>query len=93
MVTAAIEPVWYLPEVAKRFNCSEPICAACCSRKPAACTLNCDAQRPGVLPPIAAVTVYIFNPQDLANPNVELHGPRPRRMQRFGWFGSDMHLP
>jgi GTP cyclohydrolase II len=39
MVTkAAIEPVWYLPGVAKRFGCSEPTCAACCSRKPAACT-------------------------------------------------------
>ena len=36
---AAIEPVWYLPGVARALRLhARPTCAACCSRRPAACT-------------------------------------------------------
>jgi hypothetical protein len=70
---AAIEPVWYLPGVAKRFGCSEATCAARCSSRPAACTPSW-SPAPDLevfLPPIGGQTVYIFG--DV---------PRPRRSRR-----------
>jgi hypothetical protein len=68
---AAVEPVWYLPGVAQRFKAARAICAACCSKKPAACTPSWSraATWRCFCRPSAGLTLYIFgNPRDLANP-------------------------
>ena len=94
MVTkAAIEPVWYLPGVAKRFGCSGPTCAACCSKRPAACIpeLVTRSDLEVFLPPIGGQTIYIFgNPRDLANPEVELTARVHDECNGSDVFGSDI---
>jgi GTP cyclohydrolase II len=72
----AIEPVWFLPGMAKRLNIEELI------------------TRPDLkvwLPPIGSTTVYIFgNPQDLANPNIELSCRVHDECNGSDVFGSDI---
>ena len=36
----AIDPVWYLPGIAKRFGTTETICAGSCSSRPRGCSQN-----------------------------------------------------
>lgn len=71
----AVDPVWYLPGVAKRFGISEielrrALFNDTCGMYPELIT------RPDIkvfLPPIGGLTVYIFgNPDDIANPDKKL---------------------
>jgi GTP cyclohydrolase II len=89
----AIEPVWYLPGMAKRLKVDEGVLRR---------TLFNEAggmypeliTRPDLkvwLPPIGSTTVYIFgNPQDLANPKVELTCRVHDECNGSDVFGSDI---
>lgn len=89
----AIEPVWYLPGMAKRLNVDEGVLRR---------TLFNEAggmypeliTRPDLkvwLPPIGSTTVYIFgNPEDLANPAVELTCRVHDECNGSDVFGSDI---
>jgi GTP cyclohydrolase II len=89
----AIEPVWYLPGMAKRLHVDEGVLRR---------TLFNEAggmypeliTRPDLkvwLPPIGSTTVYIFgNPEDLANPAVELTCRVHDECNGSDVFGSDI---
>jgi GTP cyclohydrolase II len=90
---AAIEPVWWLPGVAKRFNVSE-----------ADLRRNLFEETGGMypelvtrsdievfLPPIGGQTLYIFgNPADLSNPSVTLTARVHDECNGSDVFGSDI---
>jgi GTP cyclohydrolase II len=90
---AAIEPVWWLPGVAKRFNVSE-----------ADLRRNLFEETGGMypelvtrsdievfLPPIGGQTLYIFgSPSDLANPDVTLTARVHDECNGSDVFGSDI---
>ncbi len=90
---AAIEPVWWLPGVAKRFNVSE-----------ADLRRNLFEETGGMypelvtrsdievfLPPIGGQTLYVFgNPADLANPEVTLTARVHDECNGSDVFGSDI---
>ncbi|MES2614531.1 MAG: GTP cyclohydrolase II [Bdellovibrionota bacterium] len=71
----AIEPVWYLPGIAKRFNVTEGELRKVLFTETGGMFPEL-VTRPDLkllLPPIGSTTVYVFgNPTDLANPKVEL---------------------
>ena len=94
MVTkAAVEPVWYLPEVAKRFGCSETDLRRALFEETGGMypELVTRSDLDVFLPPIGGLTVYIFgNPQDLANPNVELTARVHDECNGSDVFGSDI---
>ncbi len=94
MVTkAAVEPVWYLPEVAKRFNCSETDLRRVLFEETGGMypELVTRSDLEVFLPPIGGLTVYIFgNPQDLANPNVQLTARVHDECNGSDVFGSDI---
>jgi GTP cyclohydrolase II len=94
MVTkAAIEPVWYLPEVAKRFGCSETDLRRVLFEETGGMypELVTRSDLEVFLPPIGGQTVYIFgNPQDLANPEVELTARVHDECNGSDVFGSDI---
>ncbi|HQS30925.1 GTP cyclohydrolase II [Polaromonas sp.] len=94
MVTkAAIEPVWYLPEVARRFGCSETDLRRVLFEETGGMypELVTRSDLEVFLPPIGGQTVYIFgNPQDLANPNVELTARVHDECNGSDVFGSDI---
>ena len=72
---AAIEPVWYLPGVARRFGCSESDLRRVLFEETGGMypELVTRSDLEVFLPPIGGQTVYIFgDPPDLANPEVEL---------------------
>ena len=89
----AIEPVWYLPGMARRLKVDEGVLRR---------TLFNEAggmypeliTRPDLkvwLPPIGSTTVYIFgNPEDLANPAVELTCRVHDECNGSDVFGSDI---
>jgi GTP cyclohydrolase II len=89
----AIEPVWYLPGMAARLNIDEGslrriLYTESGGMHPELIT------RPDLkvwLPPIGSTTVYIFgNPQDLANPNIELSCRVHDECNGSDVFGSDI---
>ena len=94
MVTkAAVEPVWYLPEVARRFNCSETDLRRVLFEQTGGMypELVTRSDLEVFLPPIGGLTVYIFgNPQDLANPDVELTARVHDECNGSDVFGSDI---
>ncbi len=94
MVTkAAVEPVWYLPEVAKRFNCTESELRRVLFEETGGMypELVTRSDLEVFLPPIGGLTVYIFgNPQDLANPNVQLTARVHDECNGSDVFGSDI---
>jgi GTP cyclohydrolase II len=94
MVTkAAIEPVWYLPGVAKRFGCSEADLRRVLFEETGGMypELVTRGDLEVFLPPIGGQTVYIFgNPPDLANPDVELTARVHDECNGSDVFGSDI---
>jgi hypothetical protein len=98
MVTkVAVEPVWYLPGVARRFGCSESDLRRVLFEETGGMypELVTRSDLEVFLPPIGGLTLYIFgNPRDLANPEVRADRPRARRVQWLGrvWL-RHLHLP
>ena len=94
MVTkAAIEPVWYLPGVAKRFGCSEADLRRVLFEETGGMypELVTRSDLEVFLPPIGGQTIYIFgNPRDLANPEVELTARVHDECNGSDVFGSDI---
>ncbi len=63
---AAIEPVWYLPEIANRFNCTETVLRRTLFEHTAGMFPDL-VTRPDLsvfLPPIGGLTIYMFGPVD-----------------------------
>src|SRR6476469_1501803 len=94
MVTkAAIEPVWYLPAVAKRFGCSETDLRRVLFEETGGMypELVTRSDLEVFLPPIGGQTLYIFgNARDLANPEVELTARVHDECNGSDVFGSDI---
>jgi GTP cyclohydrolase II len=94
MVTkAAIEPVWYLPGVAKRFGCSESDLRRVLFEETGGMypELVTRSDLEVFLPPIGGQTIYIFgDPRDLANPEVELTARVHDECNGSDVFGSDI---
>lgn len=94
MVTkAAIEPVWYLPGVAKRFGCSEADLRRVLFEETGGMypELVTRSDLEVFLPPIGGQTIYIFGePRDLANPEVELTARVHDECNGSDVFGSDI---
>jgi GTP cyclohydrolase II len=94
MVTkAAIEPVWWLPGVARRFGCSEADLRRVLFEETGGMypELVTRSDLEVFLPPIGGQTVYIFgNPRDLANPAVELTARVHDECNGSDVFGSDI---
>jgi GTP cyclohydrolase II len=94
MVTkAAIEPVWFLPEVARRFGCSETDLRRTLFEETGGMypELVTRSDLEVFLPPIGGQTIYIFgNPRDLANPEVELTARIHDECNGSDVFGSDI---
>ena len=90
---AAIEPVWWLPGVAKRFGCSEANLRRVLFEETGGMypELVTRSDLEVFLPPIGGQTVYIFgNPRDLANPDVELTARVHDECNGSDVFGSDI---
>ena len=94
MVTkVAVEPVWYLPEVAKRFHCTEADLRRVLFEETGGMypELVTRSDLEVFLPPIGGLTAYIFgNPADLANPQVELTARVHDECNGSDVFGSDI---
>lgn len=94
MVTkVAVEPVWFLPEVAKRFGCSEADLRRALFEETGGMypELVTRSDLEVFLPPIGGLTAYIFgNPRDLANPEVELTARVHDECNGSDVFGSDI---
>jgi GTP cyclohydrolase II len=89
----AVEPVWYLPEVARRFGCSETDLRRVLFEETGGMypELVTRSDLDVFLPPIGGQTIYIFgNPQDLANPTVELTARVHDECNGSDVFGSDI---
>jgi GTP cyclohydrolase II len=90
---AAIEPVWWLPGVARRFGCSEHALRRVLFEETGGMypELVTRSDLEVFLPPIGGQTVYIFgNPRDLANPEVELTARVHDECNGSDVFGSDI---
>jgi GTP cyclohydrolase II len=89
----AIEPVWYLPGMAKRLNVEEGVLRRILFQESGGMYPEL-ITRPDLkvwLPPIGSTTVYIFgNPQDLSNPNIELSCRVHDECNGSDVFGSDI---
>lgn len=89
----AIEPVWYLPGIAKRFNLEEGELRKVLFQETGGMFPEL-VTRPDLkvlLPPIGSSTAYIFgNPDDLQNPDVELTCRVHDECNGSDVFGSDI---
>lgn len=89
----AIEPVWYLPGMAKRLNVEEGVLRRTLFQEAGGMYPEL-ITRPDLkvwLPPIGSTTVYIFgNPLDLAKPEVELTCRVHDECNGSDVFGSDI---
>lgn len=89
----AIEPVWFLPGMAKRLNVEEGVLRRILFTESGGMYPEL-ITRPDLkvwLPPIGSTTVYIFgNPQDLSNPEVELSCRVHDECNGSDVFGSDI---
>jgi GTP cyclohydrolase II len=94
MVTkAAIEPVWYLPGVAKRFGCTETDLRRVLFEETGGMypELVTRGDLEVFLPPIGGQTIYIFgDPRALATPEVELTARVHDECNGSDVFGSDI---
>ncbi|GAC1389383.1 MAG: GTP cyclohydrolase II [Variovorax sp.] len=94
MVTkVAIEPVWWLPGVAKRFGCTEADLRRVLFEETGGMypELVTRSDLEVFLPPIGGQTVYIFgNPRDLADSSVELTARVHDECNGSDVFGSDI---
>ena len=89
----AVEPVWYLPEVAKRFGCSESELRRVLFEETGGMypELVTRSDLEVFLPPIGGLTVYIFgDSKDLANPAIELTARVHDECNGSDVFGSDI---
>lgn len=89
----AVEPVWYLPGVAKRFGCSEADLRRALFEETGGMypELVTRTDLEVFLPPIGGQTLYIFgDPADLANPDVELTARVHDECNGSDVFGSDI---
>jgi GTP cyclohydrolase II len=90
---AAIEPVWWLEGVAKRFRCSDSDLRRALFEETGGMypELVTRSDLGIFLPPIGGQTVYIFGqPRDLANPNVTLTARVHDECNGSDVFGSDI---
>jgi len=90
---AAIEPVWYLPGVAKRFGCSEAALRRTLFEETGGMfpELVTRSDLEVFLPPIGGHTVYIFgHAGDLATPEVPLTARAHDECNGSDVFGSDI---
>lgn len=89
----AIEPVWYLPGIAKRLNTTEAILRKVLFEETGGMFPEL-VTRPDLkilLPPIGGTTAYILgNPLDLANPAIELTCRVHDECNGSDVFGSDI---
>ena len=89
----AFEPVWYLPELANRLGVEEGDLRRILFQETGGMYAEL-ITRPDLkvwLPPIGSTTVYIFgNPQDLANPKIELTCRVHDECNGSDVFGSDI---
>lgn len=89
----AIEPVWFLPGMAKRLNIEEGVLRRILFQESGGMYPEL-ITRPDLkvwLPPIGSTTVYIFgNPTDLSNPQVELTCRVHDECNGSDVFGSDI---
>ena len=94
MVTkVAIEPVWWLPGVAKRFGCTEADLRRVLFEETGGMypELVTRSDLEVFLPPIGGQTLYIFgNPHDLADTSVELTARVHDECNGSDVFGSDI---
>ncbi len=89
----AVEPVWYLPGVAKRFGCSEADLRRVLFEETGGMypELVTRSDLEVFLPPIGGQTLYIFGkPRDLANPAVTLTARVHDECNGSDVFGSDI---
>ena len=89
----AVEPVWYLPGVARRFGCTEADLRRVLFEETGGMypELVTRSDLEVFLPPIGGQTIYIFgNPRDLANPEVELTARVHDECNGSDVFGSDI---
>jgi GTP cyclohydrolase II len=90
---AAIEPVWYLPGVAQRFNCSETDLRRVLFEETGGMypELVTRSDLEVFLPPIGGQTVYVFgDARDLADPSIELTARVHDECNGSDVFGSDI---
>jgi GTP cyclohydrolase II len=90
---AALEPVWWLPGVAKRFGCSEADLRRALFEETGGMypELVTRSDLDVFLPPIGGMTVYVFgNIHDLANPAVTLTARVHDECNGSDVFGSDI---
>jgi len=90
---AAIEPVWWLPGVARRFGCSEATLRRCLFEETGGMypELVTRGDLEVFLPPIGGQTLYAFgDPPSLANPAVELTCRVHDECNGSDVFGSDI---
>ncbi len=90
---AAIEPVWWLPGVARRFNVKEADLRRNLFEETGGMypELVTRSDLEVFLPPIGGQTLYIFgNPRDLANPQVTLTARVHDECNGSDVFGSDI---
>jgi GTP cyclohydrolase II len=90
---AAIEPVWWLPGVARRFGCSEADLRRALFEETGGMypELVTRGDLTVFLPPIGGQTVYVFgNPRDLADPRVTLTARVHDECNGSDVFGSDI---
>jgi len=90
---AAIEPVWYLPGVAKRFGCTEAELRRTLFEQTGGMfpELVTRGDLDVFLPPIGGMTAYVFGKiQDLANPDVKLTARVHDECNGSDVFGSDI---
>lgn len=90
---AAVEPVWWLPGVAKRFGCTEAQLRRALFEETGGMypELVTRSDIEVFLPPIGGQTIYIFgSPADLANPAVTLTSRVHDECNGSDVFGSDI---
>ncbi|MDQ2916826.1 MAG: GTP cyclohydrolase II [Pseudomonadota bacterium] len=89
----AIEPVWWLPGVARRFNVSETDLRRALFEETGGMypELVTRSDLEVLLPPVGGQTVYVFgDPRDLANPDVTLTARMHDECNGSDVFGSDI---
>ena len=90
---AAIEPVWHLPGVARRFGCSETDLRRALFEETGGMypELVTRSDLEVFLPPIGGQTIYIFgDPRSLADPAIELTARVHDECNGSDVFGSDI---
>lgn len=89
----ALEPVWYLPGVAKRFGCSEAVLRRALFEETGGMypELVTRSDLEVFLPPVGGQTLYIFgDPADLSNPQIPLTARVHDECNGSDVFGSDI---